>query len=236
MCAMNTQKCAGCPNNPKGIALLQCSRCVDKYHYTCLNLTKENYQNLSKELKDKWICPTCRCKEPKLGDNTNTPVRSAPAAAVTQKQTETLSSPCFENVTHRSKLRATATCDCISADIIRDIIREDLDRKFNTQINDIQLKLTKLDDRLAFFNTEHDKIIRECEAQKSLLSQLQRDNEQLRALTADITQRMNQAEQLTRTCNLEIQCVPENKTENLYNTVQQLASTIKCPLSDSDLH
>lgn len=233
---MNTQKCAGCPNNPRGIALLQCSRCVDKYHYTCLNLTKESYQSLSKELKDKWICPTCRCKEPKLGDNTNTPVRSAPATVVTQILNETLPSPCFDNVTHRSKLRSPANCDCISADTIRDIIREELDRKFNTQINDIQLKLSRLDDRLSFFNTEHDKIKRECEAQKLQLSQLQRDNEQLRTLTADLAQRLNQTEQLTRTCNLEIQCVPENKTENLYKTVQLVASTIKCPLSESDLH
>lgn len=42
-------------------------------------------------------------------------------------------------------------------------------------------------------------------------------------------------EQLSRTNNLEIQCVPEHKSENLYSTVQQLANTIKCPLAESDL-
>lgn len=235
---MNAQKCSGCPNNLKGISFLQCCRCADKYHHTCLNISKESYQSLSKEAKDKWVCPACRCKEPKQGDNSNTPVRQAPVASSTHNQAEIVPAPYSNNITLRSKLRTTTPtpCECLSADIIREIIREELDRKFNSQITDIQLKLTALEEKLTDFKTEHDQIKFELTAQRSLIHQLQSENEQLRVSTADLTHRMKQTEILSRACNIEIQCVPENKNENLYNTVRQLASTVNCPVSDSDLH
>lgn len=140
-------------------------------------------------------------------------------------------------MTQRSKIRATKTaCDCLSADIIREIIREELDRKFNTEIRDIQHQLTRLDETIAHFKTEYDKLKAECELQKSDITQLKKDNEQLRILSTDLAHRMNIAEHLSRTCNVEIQCVPEHKNENVYNILHNLANTIKCPLSDSDIN
>ena len=68
-------KCAGCPNTYKHIAFLSCSRCHDKYHYSCVNFSKADYVGLTKSAKDGWVCPSCRGKEPKSGDNTNTPIR-----------------------------------------------------------------------------------------------------------------------------------------------------------------
>lgn len=175
-------------------------------------------------------------KESKVGDKTSKPVRSSPIAASTLKQTELSPSPYHDNVTQRVKSRSSATCECISADVIRDIIREELNSKFYTQISDIQAKLNRLDETLAHFNTEHKNIIRECEAQMTLITTLKSDNEHLRAVTEDLVKRVNHTEQLSRACNIEIQCVPEHKNENLYNTVTQLANTIRCPLSETDLH
>lgn len=232
---MNTYKCSGCPNNLKGISFLDCCRCADKYHYTCMNLTKENYQSLTKDLKQAWVCPSCRCKEPKIGDNSNTPIRSAPPSTSGLKQPEAALTPQYDNVTLRSKPRSVPSCSCPTADLIRDIIKEELDRKLNTQINVIQQKLSKLDETLSFFTNEFEKIKQQFDSQSALITQLQSDNEKLRSVTTELTQRVNKAEHLSRTCNVEIQCVPENKSENLYSTVQQLAKTIKCPLSDSDL-
>lgn len=233
---MNTHKCSGCRNHLKGGSFLECCRCVDKYHYTCINLTKETYQNLTKEQKESWVCPSCRAKEPKIGDNSNTPVRSAPVVAPGIKQSEVVAIPQYDNITLRSKPRATVTCSCPSADIIRDIIREELDRKFGTEIKEIKEKLSRLDETIAHFNNEFDKVKRECESQTNLISQLQGENEKLKVISTNLAQRMNQAEQLSRTCNIEIQCVPEYKNENLYSTVLQLAKTIKHPISESDLH
>ncbi|KAL4718051.1 hypothetical protein ACJJTC_018528 [Scirpophaga incertulas] len=111
-------KCAGCPNGIKGENFMVCSRCPDRYHYTCLNLTKHDFVNFTKEFKD----------------------------------------------TSRSTSKIT----------------------------------------------------------KALLKHLERENEQLRNSTKDLSQRLQQLEQLSRSNNLEIQCVPENKNEKLYNTIQHL--------------
>lgn len=49
---------------------IKCTRCLHTFHLLCVNITDK--KNLDDSI---WICPLCRCKEPKK-DNTNTPVRS----------------------------------------------------------------------------------------------------------------------------------------------------------------
>lgn len=52
---------------------------------------------------------------------------------------------------------------------------------------------------------------------------------------ADLSHRINYLEQQTRSNNLELQCLPENKQENLYTVVKQLGSVVGCVLSDNDI-
>lgn len=261
--AMNPLKCAGCPNKLKGICFLHCSRCSDKYHHTCLNISKEDFNAFSKDLKASWVCPSCRCKEPKRGDNSNTPIRSAatptqklvtataavvagvaapvvaaeatpatPAVAVTVADDAGLQ---HENITLRPKNRCSGSCTCVSADSIREIIREELDRKFHSELSDFNQKLETIEESIVFINSENERLTRENESQKTLIAELQRDNGDLHTTSHDLSHRLHMLEQLSRTNNIEVQCVPENKSENIYNTIQQLGSIIKCPVSDTDL-
>ncbi|XP_064072497.1 uncharacterized protein LOC135193538 [Vanessa tameamea] len=46
---------------------------------------------------------------------------------------------------------------------------------------------------------------------------------------------MSLMEQHSRDCNLEIQCVPEHKSENLSSIVHQLASVVSFDLHDNDI-
>ncbi|KAL4702258.1 hypothetical protein ACJJTC_002853 [Scirpophaga incertulas] len=238
-------KCAGCPNGIKGENFMVCSRCPDRYHYTCLNLTKHDFVNFTKEFKDTWVCPSCRSKEPKRGDNSNTPVRgSAPAPTTLTKAVNSADHNDNANVTLRSKTRTTSTanvavssksCSCMTPEILREIIREELDKKLDTVLSGIQSKLTTIDESLSLLNSEHEQIKVDVEDHKALLKHLERENEQLRNSTKDLSQRLQQLEQLSRSNNLEIQCVPENKNEKLYNTIQHLGKTIKCTITESDI-
>ncbi|CAG9562513.1 unnamed protein product [Danaus chrysippus] len=72
---MPLSKCSGCTHDLKEDDAMHCSRCFDKYHYGCLNISTTKFDTFSSEFKAMWICPSCRCKEPKR-DNTNTPIRS----------------------------------------------------------------------------------------------------------------------------------------------------------------
>jgi hypothetical protein len=234
---MNT-KCAGCPNVLKGVNFLNCCKCPDKYHYSCMNFNKQDFSSFSKEFNETWVCPSCRCKEPKRGDNTNTPI-STPVLSSKGKSVDT-TAPQHDNVTLRPKQRAsetakTSSCGCLTPDTIRDIIRQELDRKLNTVTSEIQLKLNAIEDSISYFNTEQEKIKSENQTHKAQLQELEAENEILRKTTRDISTRLLNLEQLSRANNLEIQCVPEHTSENIYNSVQQLSNIIKCPLSDTDI-
>lgn len=210
-----------------------------------MNFNKEDYAKLTEKIKKSWVCPSCRCKEPKQGDNSNTPIHSQLHTSASKNSEHTITSP-YDNVTLRAKTRPSAPvpnataktnsgCGCLTADIIRDIIREELDRKFNSAITDIQTKLANIDDYINFLNTEHEKVTNEIKTQKSIIDKLKNDNVALLSATRDLSHRLQQIEQLSRAHNLEIQCVPEHKSENLLSTAKQLGNTIKCPVTDSDI-
>lgn len=51
-----------------------------------------------------------------------------------------------------------------------------------------------------------------------------------------MSQRINLVEQHARESNIEINGIPEHKTENLYNTIEQLFQVINIPSSNEVLH
>lgn len=220
-------KCAGCTNKLDSSRVLQCSQCNDKYHHECLNITEKKYKNFDEAYKANWVCPSCRSKVPK-SDNSNTPVRSTAL---------TSSSQLHENITMRTKPKSSSgSCNCISAESIREIIREELRSALESQILEIKHQLTTFEHSINFLSNEYDSIKKTIESQTSELQSLQKQNELLRKSNRDISQRFGQVDQLSRSSNIEIHCVPEHRSENLFNLLQQLAKTIQCPLKDNDIH
>ncbi|CAG9565955.1 unnamed protein product [Danaus chrysippus] len=205
---------------------MHCSRCFDKYHYGCLNISTTKFDIFSSEFKAKWICPSCRCKEPKR-DNINTPIR--PTSTLSNAQV-------YENVTLRTKSKSSSNCSCISADSIREIIRDELRSALNSQLLEIKNQISVFDQSLSFLSNEYDTIKKDMETQKKYLADLHKENEMLRTSTRDISLRLRQIDQQSRACNIEIQCVPEHRSENIVKLVQQLGKTINCPIKDEDVY
>ncbi|CAH0713975.1 unnamed protein product, partial [Brenthis ino] len=121
--------CAGCPNTLDDTLALQCHNCKDKYHVICTRISKPDYSMMSSNMKSLWICDVCKCKQPRKGDHANTPVRSSPVE--------------MDFVTQRVKSRPT--CSCLSADSIREILREELS---NILTNDLYPKIQKIQNTL----------------------------------------------------------------------------------------
>lgn len=184
----------------------------------------QDFTFMTSETKNVWICDLCRCKLPRDGDNSNTPVRGSPVPV--------------EFVTQRVKSRAT--CSCLSASSIRDIIREELrsviTNELNPKIQEIQNVITSFEISLSSFNQDLEKIKADHAAQSAKLDSMIKENDILRNTNLSLSTRLMQVEQQTRASNIEIQCVPENKNENLVNTVQQLGKIIKCPIADQNIH
>ncbi|XP_075990333.1 uncharacterized protein LOC142985985 [Anticarsia gemmatalis] len=69
----------------------------------------------------------------------------------------------------------------------------------------------------------------------SVTEHLKKENESLRIELNILSSRVRTMDQLSRSSNLELQCVPEHKSENLLNTVKQLGRVVNCPINDSDI-
>ncbi|CAH2101744.1 unnamed protein product [Euphydryas editha] len=225
-------ECAGCLTSLDNGPFLHCTRCASDYHISCMNTTLNDFNAMPQEFRANWICVLCRSKERKGGDNTNTPIRGVLPP-----------SPQYNNVTLRSKIRSTtasANCSCLSADSMRDIIREELLELFNhqflPQLVEVKSTLTSLETPMTNLNTELEKVKVEQDTQADIIRSLRSETETLRANNISLSKRLAQMDQQFRSSNIEIQYVPENKQENLINTVVQLGRVIKCPIDEAKIH
>lgn len=224
---MASSKCAGCIGDVEEDEAMHCMSCYDFYHYDCLNIPKKTFRSFSVAHKSKWVCPTCRSKEPKT-NNTNTPVRSNTTIT-------TANASVHENVTLRSKPISSINCTCISPDIIREIIRDELRSALDNQLLEIKNQVSVFEQSLQFLSNEYDSMKKEFESQKSNLITLQKENDLLRSTTRDMAQRLSMMDQQSRAKNIEINCVPEHRNENILSLVQQLGKIINCPVKVEDI-
>lgn len=91
-------KCAGCLQIIKNREYLVCSKCSDKYDIDCANVSTQRFYNtMTPEHKKKWVCPSCYCKTPKMGNTNsafvnsllNNPQENSPAESyVTQRKSK----------------------------------------------------------------------------------------------------------------------------------------------------
>ncbi|CAK1585893.1 unnamed protein product [Parnassius mnemosyne] len=228
----DSNKCNACLNELANIPSIYCTRCKAGYHHSCMNYTLTEYKALSVELKSKWICVQCQSRERKGGDNSNTPVHNKTGNAPT--------SPQLEFVTKRTKSRTGSNCSCLTANNIRDIIREELQLHFThkiyPEIQEVRIAMSSLEASVAHFNVELEKVKADYEEQAKIIDVLKSETKLLKTTNETLLSRLAQLDRHARSSNVEIQCVPENKQENLINTVVQLGKVIKCPINDSQIH
>lgn len=64
---------------------------------------------------------------------------------------------------------------------------------------------------------------------------LEAENTPLQTTVSELTSRIAQMEQHSRDCNIEVQCVPESRSENLLDILNQLLRTVSCKLPESSV-
>ncbi|CAH2097110.1 unnamed protein product [Euphydryas editha] len=77
-------------------------------------------------------------------------------------------------------------------------------------------------------------ISKDIEEKTAIIKTLQTDNANLQATVSDLSERLSALEQNMRENNIEINGIPESKSENLVNTISQLAKTVNQPFADDD--
>lgn len=105
----------------------------------------------------------------------------------------------------------------------------------NSELAPIRADLEEFRVSLDFHTGQFDEFRSEYSEFKSTTKELKDENIKLQNTVADLRQRLSYLEQHARANNLELQCLPEHKQENLYTIVKQLGSVVGCVVQDSDI-
>ncbi|XP_046966955.1 uncharacterized protein LOC124534966 [Vanessa cardui] len=222
-----------CLRSPNSTEVMSCYGCKKRYHYNCISTSKTCFNELSENYKTTWLCPTCA--RPKR-DNTNTPIRTSLTTSEDHDN-----QTC--NVTLRIKDNERKVIEKITSDLplheVRYIVREEMKSllgvfkksildEFTTKTNEVLASINFLED-------QYENIKKDLSARNEVIKTLQLENKTLHSKVNDLQTRLTLVENQSRASNLEIQCIPEHRSENITSTVKQLAANVKYNLSDTDI-
>lgn len=217
---------------------IACCRCHKWFHYRCVNITKENFSKLLKPNKLNWKCP--ECKSSSRSDNSNTPMvqslamnRRKDSSPTVEESAAGGSSPQIQLSAQQFNVLTDTILKKINDNIektVKKILQEEL-KKFESKLD----MLNEFKESVAFLSARHDTLIELVEQKQGEIKDLQTDRTRLNEEVKNLHTRLNSMEQHSRDCNIEIQCVPEHRSENLVTMVTQMAKIISCPLEDKDI-
>ncbi|CAK1594809.1 unnamed protein product [Parnassius mnemosyne] len=171
----------------------------------------------------------------------------------------------YENITRRTKVVATKSNRSPSPDIshentveaeaigssaayvtenrLREILRQEISHVLKTTIRDlvseefssIKQEISNFNDSLNFFNSCIENIKKEMEEKTATIKNLLTENASLQYTVSDLSNRMGTLEQVLRESNVEINGIPERKSENLVNIITQVAKSADHELLVEDI-
>jgi hypothetical protein len=233
-------RCSACRSVIKEGDRLDCCDCASHYHSLCVSIPPGELKKLSSEAKTNWLCPECRNKKPR-GDNSNMPVRQPtsinpepnPNSNVTQRRKKQESdTSSYLNITQADMRKIIQEEISI---VVKEYVR-DLKIDLNRQLKDFKDEISGLTQSIQFINDTFEKFNIDLQECKTNIENFAKEKETFQRDLNIITRRLNQVEQISRSSNLEIQCVPERKTENVLSMVTQLSKAVSCPINESDIH
>lgn len=225
----------GCCNDEKSQdeLFIKCINCSKPYNFLCLSISiispdSEAYLN--------WTCPLCANRTPKARKDDSTSIRNVSVARGNKRPALNSPSPTTPSVSSGDDVRT----------IIRDVIKQEFSvmlkqindntvNVVNRELEPIKRDIREITESMTFMNMRFNDIEAEQAAAKNITKELQEQNTKMRITITELNQRLNNLEQQSRSNNVEIQCVPENKSENLYEIIMKLGTVVGCGLQDNDI-
>ncbi|XP_045453478.1 uncharacterized protein LOC123662719 [Melitaea cinxia] len=220
-----------CTTGDQNEKYLQCGVCMKAFHHDCLSL-EASFE------KSSWICPFCALTPSKRLNNDNTPVRFNTNVTVRSNKRQALQSP------------PGSESSALTEKGIRAIINEAIDAQSNTllekitstmrgllnkEINSVRTEIEQLKDSVIHMSAQYDDILKEHSEAKQRIRELTDDNIKMSTVIRDMSVRINTLEQNARANNIELQCVPQRKDENLMSLVKHLGKTIDCDINEENV-
>lgn len=210
---------------------INCIRCKKSFHFACQAIPEISADS---EAYRKWKCSSCISLIPSASKNEVTPNRNVSTTRGNK----------------RLALNSPPQSTPVTTEEVRAIVQEVMKTEFasmlqqinstilnivNKELEPIKHDIRELSTSLDFHTEEFEEYQSEQKGLKITLKNLAEENNLLKNSIADLSLRVNYLEQQTRSNNIEIQCLPENKQENLYTVVKQLGSVVGCALKNDDI-
>ncbi|KAI5640197.1 hypothetical protein NE865_07454 [Phthorimaea operculella] len=246
----NKPKCNGCLSVISN-SYLKCSICNEFYCLICCQLKEDEYLNLSSSYKNTWNCACC-CGRPRDNDDKERTPKSLHRRAEVSghsnvnnlarggsRTAKNLYEEAKVNSESKSTKPAKPTNPSVSGDntslknspiaidpktnphitvqMIRAIIREEMSTALDnsTELKIIKDKIEAVESSVSFFNTMFEALKTE--------------------LVKDLGERLELVENVMRESNVEVNGLPEHRTENLAVSITQLGKVVDCPIADGNI-
>uniref|UniRef100_A0A2A4IU35 FP protein C-terminal domain-containing protein n=1 Tax=Heliothis virescens TaxID=7102 RepID=A0A2A4IU35_HELVI len=210
---------------------ITCNKCNKLFHFRCLTIASIDRDS---EEYCKWKCSACTNIPPKQAKKDNTPMKNVSTTRGNK----------------RLKLHSPPELRSVTAEEVRSIVEDVVQAQYataiqefkatitdflNSELKSIKKDLQELKESFTFHTKQFDDMQAEHVTTKNTVKYLSTENEQLKNTIADLGEKLNYLEQQARSNNVELQCLPEHKQENLYTVTKQLGSVVGCDLKDTDI-
>lgn len=206
--------CLACERVVKEGESVKCSTvdCKNVYHFECVGMTRSGFSKLSAKSKSAWRCPDA-CTRILRDNNSNTPVRLIHQQQSVSGDGPSSSALLDKNVKDYFDNKFASMLECCRNDFQELLLplRNEL-RAVSDRINAWEDKLIALEEKIS--------------AQDEISLVLQSENSELKDRMHDMVNKLNDIDQASRSCNIELQNIPFNKNENLIKIVQSVGKLV----------
>jgi hypothetical protein len=254
---LKKMNCNACKKALNAKESLKCRLCLARFHHQCLNIEKQQFLAINKGQAANWVCPACNSITRRVRSNDNTPVRQSNLF----HDDDTLDMSCdvmSDQNTSSAPPPATQTVEVVS-NVTMDKISHLLDEKLNASLTAFMENFRKAlrEDVREMVQTEIESALRNirddfsattdfiCEEQKSMqtelkkttdkISHLEHENSKLQSEVNKLVGRLTGIEKMSRSCNIELQAVPERKNENILAMLKKLCDVVRVTLDDGHI-
>ncbi|KAL4709602.1 hypothetical protein ACJJTC_007333 [Scirpophaga incertulas] len=134
----------------------------------------------------------------------------------------------------------------VTTDDIRQIIKEELEsvlnsfkvsilKEFEQRTKELVENFNQISEAIKVFEQQQENLSTDLKSNSERINVLEAENISLKDTVIDLQSRIDRIEQHSRASNLEIQNVPEHKSENIYAIVKQIAAVTSYRLQETDL-
>lgn len=213
-----------------------CAVCNSAFHLACLSYNNTDITSL--QSTSTWTCPSCDRDKPKQRSSKNPPMRpnsfvttrpikrtalnSPPGVAV-----EPISKDDVRDIVQEVVKKEISGLMSLIGDNIKNVISNEL-APFKKEMQDMQASMT-------FMSNQYEDLISHQKTSNEAMKKIQTENDKLHLTIRDLNSRLCLLEQIGRANNLEIQCVPENKNENVIEVVKSISKAVGCTITNENI-